>query len=148
MDPTPPGMTPGARLTLRVLYLFAGRHRQADIGGWFEALVDTWNETEDTQVDLHLMQMDTLRGGSGHNLLDKDRQQMLLKEIQSGFWDIVIAAPPCNTYSRALFSDRPGPRPGRDRHWPDGFPWLDKTSKKSIDDGTELSKQKEEPKKD
>ena len=68
-------MTLGGKTLLRVLYLFAGVHRQADIGGWLEAMVEEWNsDGTRTPMQLELTQLDTLRGGANHNLLPKQKQ--------------------------------------------------------------------------
>ena len=44
-----------------------------------------------------------------------------MEEIKSGRYDLVLAAPPCSTFSRALFSDLSFPFPLRDFKHPRGF---------------------------
>ena len=44
--------------------------------------------------------------------------------IAAGRWHIVVASPPCNTFSRALFHDAAGPRPLRSRSHSRGKPDL------------------------
>ena len=55
-----------------------------------------------------------------HKLVD-------VHDIRGGAYDLVIVAPPCNTFSRAHFRSGPGPKPLRDREHPEGFPNLDAT---------------------
>ena len=38
-------------------------------------------------------------------------------------YDVLIAAPPCDQFSRALFSNGAGPRPIRNAAYPRGLPW-------------------------
>ena len=52
---------------------------------------------------------------------------------------MVLSTPPCNAFSRAVFANKNGPRPIRDRMYPKGFPWLDSASKKLADEGNILS---------
>eukprot|EP00972_Heterocapsa_arctica_P090361 13329281-Heterocapsa_arctica.AAC.1 len=59
-------------------------------------------------------------------------------KISAGFYDIIIVAPPCNTFTRAVFANNLGPRPVRDLAWPDGFPWLEPERRLLADQGTEL----------
>ena len=108
----PPGRTPNAELPLRVLYLFAGVKRQADIGGALKSMVHAWNSKNPHQrIALRLHEVDTLRGGDDHNLTKKELKTSLLRSIREGEWDVVIVAPPCNTYSRATFAGGEGPTP-------------------------------------
>ena len=60
-------------------------------------------------------EVDILRHGEGDDLLNGGLRSELLEEIAQGLWDVVIAAPPCNTYTRLLFANRHGPPPLRDR---------------------------------
>ena len=82
--------------------------------------------------------VDILRHGSDDDLLDLERQQNFLESIDRGEWDLVIATPPCNTFSRAVFSKSPGPRPRRDVMWPWGFPWLKKEDRVKVDEANNL----------
>ena len=113
-----------AQVPLRILYIFAGEHRQADIGDYFRKWVAKYNRHGGLQLSLELTELDAKRGGSDHDLLDATRQQHLIKCIEDGYYDLVLAAPPCNSFSRATFSSKPGPPPVRDLQWPNGFPWL------------------------
>ena len=42
--------------------------------------------------------------------------------MREGEFDIVILTPPCASWTRALFSHKPGPAPCRDAKHPWGFP--------------------------
>ncbi len=110
-------------MTLAVLYLFAGAERQADFNLALRTAVDELRSGEE-DVEVRVEMVDILRGGAAHDLLDTARQDSFLSRIDAGAFDVVIATPPCNTFSRALFNRLPGPRPRRDAQWPWGFPWL------------------------
>jgi hypothetical protein len=57
------------------LYLFAGRARQADFGQALDATVVLWNSDANAlQVALDIEEIDTLRGGLAHNLLEPSAQ--------------------------------------------------------------------------
>ena len=99
----------GAPLHVRVLYLFAGEHRQADMGSAFRRWADEW-----PHVEVSITELDILRGGSAHDLLAPELQQEILNNIESGKFEIVLATPPCSTYSRATFTRDSGPKPTRD----------------------------------
>ena len=43
--------------------------------------------------------------------------------------DVVLAAPPCNTHSRALWANPNGPKPVRNLSYPRGFAWLSGSDK-------------------
>ena len=47
-------------------------------------------------------------------------------------------APPCSTWSRAVWSNREGPQPVRSAEFPYGFPWLSGAQKQKADAGTRL----------
>ena len=112
-------MTPRAAVRLRVLYLFAGVARRADIGDYLRKLVEEFNVVQGCNaIVLDLVEVDTLRGGLDHNLLNVDRQQQVLEEIAGDEFDVVIIAPPCVGFSRVLFANRAGPPPLRDAEWP------------------------------
>ena len=68
---------------LRVLYLFAGAARHADFGQCLQAEVDAYNATDASRkVVLVLREIDTHRGGKGHNLLDHGRQEEFVQSVR------------------------------------------------------------------
>ena len=138
LEGTPPAVKP-AEVAWRILYLFAGRQRQADLEDALLACVKGFNESS-TQFFIHLalIQVDTLRGGAAHDLQSLERQQDHIAAILRGEFDLVLVAPPCNTFSRAVFSNHPGPRPIRDRTWPRGFPWLEADKRMLADEANNL----------
>ena len=42
----------------------------------------------------------------------------ILEDIAKGVYDFVLASPPCNTWSRAVWRDRIGPKPLRSKTYP------------------------------
>lgn len=82
---------------------------------------------------------DILRGGDGHNLTHKVLQDKILTQIRNGDFHLIVAAPPCNTWSRARHSSTPGPSPLRCAQWPDGFPWLTGKAKREVESHNELA---------
>ena len=100
------------RRSLRVLYLFSGVSRRASIA---ESLKDLCTKDgfglEFHDVDIHV-------GGSAHDLLDKDIQEVYMSNIQAGEYDVVILSPPCGSWSRASWANDDGPAPCRDRFSP------------------------------
>ena len=47
-----------------------------------------------------------------------------MARIESADFDCVILSPPCGSWSRANYSDKPGPKPVRSRKYPWGIPHL------------------------
>ena len=93
-------MTPQAAVQLRVLYLFVGVVRRADIGDYLRRLVDEFNLAQGfIAIVLVLVEVDTLRGGMDHNLLNLERQEKVLDAIAGDEYEVVIIAPPCSTFS-------------------------------------------------
>ena len=84
--------------------------------------------------------VDILRDGSGGNLLVNDRQTEILAKILEGFYDAVLAAPPCNTFSRALWHDQMGPPPLRSRAEPWGLKKLSDHLQKRVSEANNLLK--------
>ena len=87
---------------------------------------------------LQIEELDILRGGAEHDLLVDEIADMCLNKLSNGLYDFILAAPPCNTFSRAVFANRNGPRPVRDLQWPDGFPWLEPHRRQDAEQGTKL----------
>ena len=95
------------RRTLRVLYLFAGKPRKADVRFWLSQIC----EAAGTELPLHEVD---IRRDATMDLLDEQLAKQFRSQIEAGEWGAVIVTPPCNTFSRARYSSRcPGPRPTR-----------------------------------
>ena len=104
------------RRSIRVLYLFSGVSRRASIAESLRTLCQRdGNGLEFHDVDIHV-------GGSAHDLLDKEIQEVYMSNILAGGYDIVILSPPCGSWSRANWANNDGPPPCRDRFHPWGFP--------------------------
>ena len=132
-------MTSAVAIPFRVLYLFAGVARQADFGDALRSVVELWNSDASARpIELQLIEVDTLRGGLDHNLLDEGKRTEFLSRISAGEFDVVMVAPPCNTYTRAVFREGPGPKPIRDKTWPRGFPWLEGDARVRAEEGNVL----------
>lgn len=58
------------------------------------------------------------------DLSDPVKVGSLVERVRAGEFDAVFMSPPCNTWSRAVHSNKWGPRPLRNKQWPLGFPWL------------------------
>eukprot|EP00435_Cladocopium_sp_Y103_P007668 s5210_g2.t1 len=96
-----------------------GQCNRADVKDYLAALA------KKDGVTLYGLQVDILRN-EGHDLLKEDTWAWVLEQLDSGIVDLLVAAPPCNTHSRARcqYQIRGGPRPLRDHNFPRGFPWL------------------------
>ena len=120
--------------SFRVLYLFAGNPRKADVRFWLTQFCTARGFT------LEMLEIDVCRDAS-MDLLDEDQARRFLQEIQAGRWDFVIVTPPCNTFSRARCSTRtPGPKPVRSRLYPFGFPWLSSKLLNLVQNGNQFVK--------
>ena len=87
-------------IPFRVLYLFSGVERRADIAEFLEKKVAEANTALlHYTVQLKMENIDTKRGGADHNLLIKDRQHAFLDRIKTGELDAVFVTPNCNKFS-------------------------------------------------
>ena len=102
---------------LRVLYLFAGAKRRADMRHFLSHMCQTKG------ISLQMTEVDILRSGK-HDLSKRQIKVSYLRRARQGDYDTVIASPPRGTFSRARWANREGPRPLRLAHCPRGFPWL------------------------
>ena len=102
---------------LKVVYVFAGHRRRADVREHLEDLAKRHG------FELCMHELDLVRG-KDHDVLDEAVWSGLVALIRVFKPFCVIATPPCSTYSRArhLYKKFPGPRPIRSRQHPDGFP--------------------------
>ena len=128
-DTAEPGKTPGTQnkdrrphmfdggahqihqLPKRALYLFAGLKRQSDVSSFLIRL--GWNVTE----------LDILRSRN-HDLTKRRLANKILSKVRAGYYQAILASPPCDTFSRVKFSNLLGPQPVRDFDHLRGFPWL------------------------
>ncbi len=62
-----------------------------------------------------------------------------MEKVAQREFDMVLATPPCNTFTRAVFANRVGSRPIRGRQYPRGFPWLESTGRQLADEGNSLA---------
>ena len=116
---------------VRVLYLFSGKRRKCDMRHWLEKL------GKGMEVKVLMKEIDVLRGGKKHNMLLKAARGRILKEVEDGMYEAVIASPPWSTFTRARCTGT-GPRPVRSARFPRGFPWLGCKTKKSACDANVL----------
>ena len=119
--------------TWTVLYLFAGKDREADLGASLTSALQELNSKTKSAMTITTENVDILRGGASHDLLDSRTRERLLIDISGGMYDLVLAAPPCRTFSRALFSDHSWPQPLRDFVHPRGYEGLCPADQKKIE---------------
>ena len=108
----------GEPITVRVLYVFAGKQRQSDVGHHLRRM------QEQNLIALNLLELDLLRSPD-HDVLQADFWADTMQKVDSGHYNVVIMTPPCNTHSRARHSQSPGPKPLRSKRYPKGYPWLE-----------------------
>ena len=96
---------------LSVLYLFAGLPRIGDMRFYLE------KEAQKRGVTLTLKEVDCKRQG-GMNLLKKAARAKVLADIRRGSYQVVLASPPCSTFSRARRRSDGGPIPLRSQRYP------------------------------
>ena len=113
---------------VKVVYLFAGKQRKADIGEFLRAA------EQQGRITLELKEFDIERTAD-HDLTNQGLWAEIFTLIESGEWTVIVS-PPCNTFSRARFQflAYPGPKPVRNRTWPKGFPWLNNRDRKMVDE--------------
>ena len=83
----------GGRRELRVLYLFAGARRKSGLGG------SLLKACAGTAVRIKLEEKDILQGGQEHNMLRTDLRKAVMERVKNGAFDLVVASPPCSTFS-------------------------------------------------
>ena len=113
---------------LKVVYLFAGPDRRGSIKEYLYKFCPPGSKALVTEIDL-------LRS-SDHDLLEITFQEKCLALVKD--CHTVICTPPCNTFSRAPWSNRFGPQPIRSAKFPLGFPWLRDKLRKKADDANFL----------
>ena len=88
-------------------------------------------------VTIFVDTVDLLRENQ-HDLLGDKLRDHYIDMITEGKFDLVIAAPPCDSFSRALFHDDWGPKRLRDRFSPWGFEGLSGKDLQKAEDGNTL----------
>ena len=88
-------------------------------------------------VCIQIEEVDIIKDKS-HDLTDRKVVTTWMDKIRAGFYDVVLATPPCSTFSRARCANMRGPPPLRSRQFPRGFPWLSKHNKEQADLGNTL----------
>ena len=115
-------------MQLEVAYPFVGEARWADLGACLRARADEFNTSATDifgfAVNFQITEVDTLRGGSEHDLLTKLRQGEWCEKAEAGAFNVVVVTPPCDSYSSAVFANAQGPQPVRDFFYPRGLPQL------------------------
>ena len=108
---------------LRVLYVFAGAAREGDLHHWLQRFRG--------RQGLEVREVDVVRG-PGFDLSKARLRRQLLDEVRRGRFALVVASPPCSTFSRARYSGRPGPPPLRSAEFLRGFPRLNGRNRDRI----------------
>ena len=103
------------RYTIVLVYLFSGRRREGDFMEHAQQLSHDFGLTVSVLlIDLALSDQ--------HDMMNTERVERLLRKLRSQEIAAVLAAPPCETWSRArgriIDPDAPGPRILRDFHSP------------------------------
>ena len=107
----------GQQPTLRILYLFAGKHRQTSLRSSLQTLAKQFN------LEVILDEYD-IEQNLNHDLTDDKLQAEIKNKIRAGWYHVVITTPPCSTFSRVRSANLKGPPPVRSRDHLWGFPWL------------------------
>ena len=115
---------------LKVMYLFAGKHKHSDIGSFLRKA-----ETNGT-IRLQLLEFNIERSPD-HALRDASWSD-IHSQLSEGCWFLIVS-PSHNTFSRARFQylSQPGPRPLRNITWPKGFPWLSLLDRQVVEEANQ-----------
>ena len=130
--------SPLVTLLFRTLLLFSGPPRESDIPACLLLHLATKFRPHGFEVRLHVDRFDITLGKQ----FDASSPAIRFKVytyLAKGMYDILVASPPCNTWSRAPWSRFPGPRPLRDHCYPLGFPWLKGKKKDKAAAGTGMA---------
>ena len=95
-------------------YFFAGSERRGSIKEFLVEMAPPGYKALVTAIDL-------LRGDD-QDLSDSAFQEKCFELARQS--DVIFSTPPCNTHSRAPWSNHWGPVPIRNSTYPLGFPWL------------------------
>ena len=102
--------------TLKVLYIFCGKPRRADIREYLQ------NKCSGRGWVLHMDEIDIERNAAD-DCIDDAVWARILNRVANSEFQVAIVSPPCNKWSRAPWSNENGPSPCRSSVWPMGFPW-------------------------
>ena len=84
-----PGSSPASSgRWVRVLYLFAGARRKSSLAQSLRVACKSFHHK--VAID----EVDVLRGGHRHDLLNKKRQNKVISKIKQGHYHFVAASPP------------------------------------------------------
>jgi hypothetical protein len=120
--------------TLKVLYLFSGEHRRASLASAL-CLV---RSMDFPHMALDVTEIDILNDPNTHDLMDTDQQEEYVSGISIGLYQVTVCTPPFNTWTRAVYANRSGPKPIRSAEYPLGFPWLSKDNRAKAEVGNVL----------
>ena len=86
LSPGTSPMKPKTCVVVRFLYLFAGRARWAHLAGCLATRISEFNASAAFafEVRLETEEVDILRGGKAHDLLDPARRQWFLDSVAAG----------------------------------------------------------------
>jgi hypothetical protein len=132
---TPIGSAARRKSGIRVLYLFSGAPRKCSVADAFRELCSGACPA----ISVDFVEIDILQNPEEHDLRDNEKRQAILEDIARGLYDIVICSPPCNTWTRAVWGNRVGPKPVRSKAYPRGFPWLEAAGRQKAETGTTLA---------
>jgi len=104
-----------ATIPLRVIYLFSGAGRKGSFGECLR------KEARKRTLPLVVSEMDVANARRRHNFLQPAVRRKILKLIEDGGADAIVASPPCATFSRARWANRRGPKPLRSSKFLRGF---------------------------
>lgn len=111
-----------------VLYCFCGEERRGDVKEWLLH----WLPSD---ISLQMTEIDLARDGTS-NLNDPGLQERVLQLIETHHF--VLSTPPCNTFTRLVWSNRNGPGPLRSHQWQRGYPWLEGWQRNKIQEHNSL----------
>ena len=110
--------------------IFSVPVKEGLISNIFLHLFGSWNNFE-----FYMREVDIERN-EADDLLQQQLWEEIWDELRQGKYDVVVATPPCNSFSRAMCNTHatPGPVPVRNVYYPWGFPWLTRNNKQLVTD--------------
>ena len=106
-----------------MLYVFSGAPRDGDLGHWLEQQADG-RRVEMRTVDIVK--------SNREDLTKEKLRKSILKEVTDGKYAVVVASPPCVSFSRARYSGKPGPPALRSGKFLRGFPRLQGAHQRTV----------------
>ena len=111
----------------RVLLLFSGHRREEDIEHWLVRLA--------AEAGAHVkVDCADLAYGQQWDLRQEENVERTCAMARAGHWDFGHGAPPCATWSAALYANQDGPPPLRSRSHPWGLPHLRGKLRKKLEE--------------